>query len=58
MTVLVSHQAVTPPFYNKITPMVLGTTLNEMHYVKFEMAKSRCRANASFLIYVRKSKTF
>jgi len=37
------------PFYNKIAPVVLGTTLNETYYVKFEMAKSRCRANASFL---------
>ena len=34
---------------------VLGTTLNEICYVKFEMAKSRCCAKAFF--YVRKLKT-
>jgi len=33
---------------------VLGTTLNEICYVKFEMAKSRCRAKA--FLNVRKLK--
>ena len=30
---------------------VLGTTLNEICYVKFEMAKSRCRAKAFFCCF-------
>jgi len=29
---------------------VLGTTLNELCYVKFEVAKSRCRAKAFFYL--------
>jgi len=36
---------------------VLGTTLIEICYLKFKMAKPWCRAKAFFCIYVRKLKT-